>query len=132
MASKDTCVKGGNCAIDVRTRKLCRFCRYCKCEAVGMRRNWVNPPQDGEAVPASDTKGSNPLVTAGPTKDCHWNPDNHQQRIESEFGFFGSVCIPQGKDDYDDSSKVCPSGSMGPHFFPMLSFIFRGIGRTGS
>jgi len=36
-----TCSKGGNCAMTIKTRKNCQYCRFKKCESSGMKRSWV-------------------------------------------------------------------------------------------
>ena len=36
----------GICHVDIITRKLCPYCRYQKCLAVGMKPNWVMTEKD--------------------------------------------------------------------------------------
>ena len=35
------CRKGGNCSINLKTRKNCQKCRFDKCLSAGMKSSWV-------------------------------------------------------------------------------------------
>jgi len=50
------CSKGGHCAITLKTRKNCQFCRFQACEKAGMKRSWVLA--DGDPTKTKNKSGS--------------------------------------------------------------------------
>ena len=73
------CLKNQECIITQRTRKSCQFCRFKKCERVGMRRNWVLV-----ATPAGDDPS--PAAHTTPTKKVPINSVTPQKAVGSSKG----------------------------------------------